>query len=468
MRAREAAASLLLAALLLGGCATARRLDPRTAEFPLPAFEPPHPGEIRLSRGAPAYLLEDRDVPLIRLYLGFKGGALYDPADKAGLASVAALAWRTGGVEGFGPEAFDEAVEGRGMNLALALGRDTGWISLSVLPVDLERGLDLLARLVLRPSFDGERFAWAKTRVADRVRRQVDDPQTLAFQELRKALYRGHPRGVEATVETIERVDLEDVVGLHRRLVEDGVWKLGVVGDFDSEPLGALLEDYFGGLPGEGHGFPPLPPPPVPEPRLVLVPRNLPQSTIVWARLGPERTSREFYPLEVADYVLGSGGFQSRLVREIRSDRGLAYSVGSFYEALPTFGVLGTQAQTQTEATEQVVQLMDQVLGEAAEDGLGQDEVDRAREALVNRHVFRYEDSATPVQDQILLSLQGLPPDLPSLYPGGIAAVDPADVASVIRKFYALRNGVTVIVGNADTREVSRRMGVPVEIVEVP
>lgn len=454
-------------ALGAAGCAGPRLLDPRTARFPAVTFRPPPVAEAALSGGAPVFLLEDRDVPLVRLYASFRGGSLYDPPERAGLAEVTALAWRTGGAGAFSPEAFDEALEERAIELRLGLGRDTGWVTLSALPADLDRALELLAALLAEPAFREERVAWAVGQVEERIRREADSPQDLAFRELRRALYPGHPRGVVPTVETARRVGREDAVALHRRIVGEGAWAFGAVGYFAPEELLLQLERRLGFLPGDGSAFPPLPPPEEPAARTVLVPRPLPQATLVWARLGPSRTAPEFHDLDVADHILGSGGFQSLLVREIRSNRGLAYSVGSFYQALAGFGVLGVTASTRVESAGQVVELLGAIPRGAASGGLAADDVARAREALVNRHVFRYEDPAATVRERLSLFFDGFPADLPARYVEGVQGVDPAGASAALGAF-DLNAGVLVVVGGVDPADpVWGRRG-PVEVVHLP
>ncbi|MHB8766676.1 MAG: M16 family metallopeptidase, partial [Deferrisomatales bacterium] len=143
-------------------------------------------------------------------------------------------------------------------------------------------------------------------------------------------------------------------------------------------------------------------------------------------------------------------GFQSRLVREIRSNRGLAYSVGSFYQALPGFGVVGVQATTKRESAAQVLGLLRSVPEEAARGGVAPDELEAGRQALVTRHAFRYEDPAAAVRERLALRLDGLALDLPAQYPGRIDAVTPAEVASALGGPFASPGGITVVVGDVD------------------
>jgi predicted Zn-dependent peptidase len=414
------------------------------------------------------FLLEDRDVPLVRLYLAFRGGSLYDPPEKAGLAQVAALGWRTGGAGKLDPEAVDETLDGKGMELSLWIGRETGRISLSVLPADLDEGLDLLAKVVKEPAFRTERVSWAVKQVTERIQREADEPQGLAFREIRRALYQGHPRGVVPTAATVGQVTRNDVRAFHRRILREGTWVMGAVGDFEAQSLLEQLEAHLADLPVAGAGFRRFPPPPEREPHLFLVPKRLPQSTIVWARLGPARLDPSFYALAVADHVVGSGGFQARLVREIRSNRGLAYSVGSYFQALPEFGVLGAFALTKVESTGEVLGLMRQLIGTVAEQGLEPEEVERAKDALINRHVFRYEDPGNTVRERMSLFLDELPPQLVAEYPTGIASVSPADVAAAVRTFYAQGQGMTVVVGDVPLDSLHWKDGPPMNVLEIP
>lgn len=450
----------------LCGCAAGRGLDPRTATFAPLRFDPPAVREARLAGGARTFLLPDRDVPLVRVFLSFRGGAVYDPPEKAGLAQVLGPAWRTGGAGDLSPEALDEALESRGMELSLGLGRDKGSAALTVLTADLDRGLELLSRVVWEPAFRPDRVAWAVAQAKEGIRREVDDPDALAFRELRRALYAGHPRGVVATEETAGRVERGDLLAAHRRLVTEGAWTLGVVGDFDPDRLLPALERLFGGLPGGGPAFAPLPAPPEPASRLVLVPKALPQSTLVWARLGPPRLSPEFPALDLADYLLGGAGFQSRLMREIRSDRGLAYGVGSFYDAYREFGVVGVQTSTRTDATARVLDLLWEVMERPGKEGFSSAEVEEAKGAAENRYVFRYEDPASLVREDMGLALDGLPLDLPARYLPDLRAVTPEAAAQAGARSWTRRAGVTVIVGDVNPEdEVWRRVGVPVEVV---
>jgi len=459
---------ILFVFFLFPGCASVKTgFDPRTAKFPTQSFTPPDPVEKELKGGARLFYVEDHEAPLVRIYVGFRGGSLYDPPDKSGLSELTQSAWRTGGVEGLSPEEFDESLENRGMQLSLSLGRESGWASVSMLSEDMAEGIDLLAKLLLRPTFNDEKIAWSATKISESIRRETDDPETLAYREFRRAAYRGHPRGSIPTVESIQNIKRDDIIRLHKSLISESTWIIGAVGDFHPGTLLPLLNERLGGLPGSGTGFAQTPPPPEPKPTVILVPKELAQSTIVWGRLGPASESAERYGLELADFALGSGGFQSRLMSEIRSNRGLAYSVGSFYQALPNFGVIGAYSLSKTESTAEVLSLIKKTLEDCAVNGFGGEEIAQAKEAIINQQVFRYEDPANMVKDKMSLLLNSLPPDLWKKYPEKILAATDEDADAAAKKYYQGMKGVLVIVGGAKAEDIEGAVGAPVEALDI-
>ena len=399
--------------------------------------------------GVKVFLLEDHDIPLVRLYLSFRGGAVYDPPGKKGLADVLSTLWRTGGTEASDPAAFDERVDELAAELSVGLGRDTGFASLSILSEDLDEGLDLLAELLLRPRLDREVFEWAKEKERASVARVRDNPSSLAFREFRRNLYKGHPRGVITTEESLSAVTREDVADLHRRLLADSEWVIGAVGDFDANALLNSLSSRLGALSAAGESFKPLPAPSTPAPVLVLVEKDTEQSTLLWGALAPKVESPERTPLEVADQILGGSGFQSRLMREIRSDRGLAYGVGSFYSPFKEFGVMGMSGETGVVSTREVWALMTKEVEKLSSAGVTEEEVALVKDTLANSYIFRYRDPASLVLERMGSELSGLPQDLAERFMRELDAVKKDDV-SAAAKNYKMDKGIWIVVGKAE------------------
>jgi zinc protease len=328
--------------------------------------------------------------------------------------------------------------------------------------------LDLLAELLLRPAFAETRVQWAKKLAQDALRREEDDPQALAFRELRRALYRGHPRGIVATPQTLDAVTRDDLTALQARLVAESAWTVGAVGDFNREELLERLNARFGMLKGDSAIFGPIPPPSAPAPRLVIVPKALPQTTLLWAAFGPDAVSPERAAVQVADYVLGGGGFQSRLTREVRSERGLAYDVESFYNAYPGFGVLGSYASTASATAPEVWRILTDQIEKAGSASFGEGEVRWARRTIENRHIFRFRDPADLVRERMSLEIQGLPPDLTERLYKDIEGLTPEAVNHAASGYYHTVRGVWVLVGEVSPEDPAWKGVWSVETVARP
>lgn len=453
--------------MLFFGCSAADRgLNPRTAHFPPPVFKAPKPIEGTLSGGARTFLLEDRTVGLVRVYLSFAGGEVNDPPGKEGLSEVAGAVWRMGGTEKRSAEGFDEALEEKGIELSLFLGREGGGASLSALPEDLDYALDLLAELVFTPAFSGERLELSKKLKLDQERREKDDPDSLAFRELRRVLYADHPRGRRPTEATITSLSREDLLDLHRDLVKESAWVAGAVGDFDPQLMAEKLEKRFGALGFTRSGrFARPPVPKEPKPKILLVKKKLPQTTLLWASFGPPLSSADRPGMELADFVLGGGGFNSRLATKVRVEKGLAYSVGSFYSPNEDFGVVGVKTATRADKAVELYSLLSGEIARAGADPYLAEEVSEAKKTMQNRFIFRFRDPADLVRERMGLALKGLPPDLVENLYRNLAEATPETVSLAASKTYAADRGVWVLVGEVDPAE--KPFGQAFEVVSI-
>jgi zinc protease len=180
---------------------------------------------------------------------------------------------------------------------------------------------------------------------------------------------------------------------------------------------------------------------------VIFVRKDLPQTTFVWAAPAPTVEDRDRAPLEVADFALGGGGFQSRLVRQIREERGLAYGVDSFYSPMKEMGILGVSGATRTEAMGEVFSLVEENVARLGREGVSAEELAGAREALSLRRAFLYRDPASAVQERIGLHLSELPEDLTQRFFTALAAVTAPEVRDAAGRNYRVPSGVWVLVG---------------------
>lgn len=433
------------------GCAGSQYPDPRKMTFPEVRFEPPAHRRVELPSGTILYLLEDHEVPLVNVQVLVRTGSVLEPSEKAGLAEIMGQVLRTGGTRTYQAQLLNETVEGMGAILETSVGREAGRASLSVLSPDLERGLDLLAEVLRYPAFAEEDVGRARERKIEEIRRSNDDPGTIAFRELRKAVYGRDPRGRSPTPEGVSSISRVDLVDFHGRFFHPDRIIAGVSGDFTEEKLLQLWEKSFGGWEPSGESPEAFPlPEKSPPPALTLVPRVFPQATFVLGHLAPALGSPEYFAFTLMNYILGGAGFNSRLTEVIRSNRGLAYSVGSWYRGAVGYGVLTAWCKTAGESVPEALRLMRDIMEEMRREGVTEEELQWAKEAIINNHIFSVDRTAEVVARRMAHEYNGLPEDFLERYPDRIAAVTKDEVNQAAAKYLRPREAAVVVVGIAD------------------
>jgi zinc protease len=439
------------AALLAAGCSlpAARTPDPRTMSFPPVTFVPPRPERRVLGNGMVVYLLEDHEVPLVEGRALVRAGSVLDPPGKTGLARLTGQVLVRGGTVELPGERLDGELENRAIEMGADISNQSGSVTLDAPAADLDTALVLLAGVLRNPAFEEGRFEQAKRRMIEETRRQGDDPGGLAYREFRRLLYAGDPRGRTPTAADLEALTRADTAALHRELFRPDRIILGFSGDFRGPDLLARLEALFGDW--SPSGLPP-PPFPVPDPAaadrgLAVIDKDLAQATVILGRFAPPRESDDHIPFMIADYILGSGGFNSRLTREIRSNRGLAYSAGSFYRGDNRYGVFVASCQTANGTAAEAFGLMAGEIGRMQIDGVTADELAWARDSILNAMVFRYASSAAVVAEAMGLEYDGLPADFTARVAERLRTVDAAAVSGAAARWLDPGAGTAVVLG---------------------
>ncbi|HKK01833.1 MAG TPA: pitrilysin family protein, partial [Desulfuromonadales bacterium] len=335
---------------------------------------------------------------------------------------------------------------------------------------DLPAALDLLAAMMRSPAFDPERLETARLEAIERVRRQNDEPHKIASRILMHAIYGDHPLGRTPTVASLNAVSRDDLLAFARRYLHPNNLWLAISGDFDTPRLRKQLGRAFSGWASQQ--FAPQPLPPVASaasPLVLVVSKALPQTTIFLGELGIDKSSPDLYALRVMNYILGGGGFNSHLMREIRSNRGLAYSVYSQFEIgrrLP--GPFVAVCETKSGSTLQVVRLMRQAEERMRQTPVAAQELKLAKESLVNSFVFAFAESRMVTNLAMRLDFYGYPSDYLQRYRDRIEAVTAADVQRVARSYLHPDRQTFVLVGDPEKFDANpATLGLPVKTLDV-
>lgn len=421
---------------------------PREMKFPPLSFRPTKPVRTVLSNGMVVFLLENSELPLIRVSALIRSGSIYDPPDKKGLAKVTANVLRTGGAHARSSQSINEDLDWMAANIEFSMARESASASLFARKTDFPRVLAIFADLLKNPAFDPAQVDLAKKKEIEAIRRSNDDPEEIAFREFRRFLYAGNPRGWSPTLETIERIQREDLIAFHRRFFQPSNILLGISGDFRQAQLISQLEAAFQGWERSLLEFPFIPlPDPAHQKSVYYVPKNLPQSTILLGHLSIPANHPDHFPLTVLNFILGGGGFNSRLTQEIRSNRGLAYVVSSFYHGRVGYGVLGAYCQTKSSSTHQVLSILYKTFEDLRQNPPAPEELGWAKNSLVQKFIFAFDSSADIVNRWMKLEYDGLPEEYLDKYEQRIAAITLDDLKRVAQKHLHPDRALLLVVG---------------------
>ncbi|HSA60581.1 MAG TPA: pitrilysin family protein [bacterium] len=428
-------------------------------------FVPLKPSLTVLPNGIEVMVLEDPEFPTLQMQLSVRGGSVYDPPGREGLASLAMQAARLGGAEGRDPASIEEDLEFVGASLEMGASSEYLSASLSLLTKDVDLGLDILFDLLRKPALDAARFGIVKERMKDAILRDEEDPLHLAYREFPGMIYgSASPWGRKATVESIGAVTRDDVVAFCQAALKPDRILIAVSGDVSEKEI---VEKIRGRTEGWQKAAEPLPGIPPVTPAYLAASAALPrpdltQSTVVMGHLGAKRDNPDKFALIVMNFILGgSGSLTSRMGEEIRSTAGKAYGVWSDFGFGRDLGIFRTVAQTALENTGWVIHKMKEMVTALAQDGgVTPEETSAAKRAILRGLVFDFETRFAQVREQARFRLWGYPDDYLVRFQKGIAAVTPEDVLRVAKQYLHPEGLKVLVVTDGKTAET---LGMPVE-----
>jgi len=443
---------LFLAASVATSCAAeGARANPRTMGFPPLRYEIPKAERVVLECGMPVYLLRDPELPIINVTAMVRSGSVYEPASLSGLAALTGSVMRSGGAGGLAPEKMDDELEFMAASVESSIGPDMGTVSLTSLTKNFGRTLQIFADVLLRPDFSEKRVDLARKHLIEGLRRQNDDPKEIASREITRAVYAGHPLGDVPTLESANAITRQVMVDFHRRFFRVDNTILAVSGDFDRAAMLRELNATFGTSPAR----PATVLPEIPQPaaayaaEVIYGKKEVNQSVIRMGHLGVTKESPELYALRVMDYILG-GSFTSRLTMEIRTNQGLAYSVGSRFDIGRRFtGSFIAETETKAESTARAITLMKDIIAGMTREPVTEQELNTAKEYIINSFMFGFTSPASIVTQRARLEFYGYAPDYLEKYRDNISRVTREDVLAAARKHLKPESFKLVVVGDA-------------------
>jgi len=395
--------------------------------------------KLTLKNGLVIYMVEDHNLPLIQATVDYWGGDLFDPADKVGLAQVAAQVLRTGGTAVRSGDEMDEILEDRAAQISSDAGEYRSSLYLSVLREDLDFGLARLAEIIMQPAFSQDKIDLAKKQLKSVVSRRNDAVDSIAGREFNRMIYGSDsPFARVIEYEHVDRITREDLIEFHRSSLIPNQTIVGVWGDFKIKQMKKKFKQVFGEWEAaKDHQRRPVPAVEYDwKPQLAFIEKSdINQSQIRIGHLGGKFSDEDYHALNVMSNILG-GSFGSWLFDEVRTKRGLAYQAVGFWS--PNYLYDGTffmQGSTKTESTTQAIKVFIETMRRITEKEVSDDDLKRAKDSILNSFVFNFDSKRKVMARLILYEFVGYPSDFLQRYQTGIQAVTKADVLRVARKY---------------------------------
>ena len=417
---------------------------------PLPAFKPPQPKRIELKNGMVIFLQEDHELPLIDGTARIRGGSVNEPATKVGLVDIYGEVWRTGGTKTQTGDQLDDFLEVRAAKVETGGGPDSTTTSWSCLKGDLDDVFKAFVDVLQNPEFRADKLDIAQKELFDAISRRNDEIGEIARRETVKLAYgANNPYARETEYATVAAVTRQDLIDWHAKYVHPNNIILGISGDFDSATMESKLHAAFDAWP-KGPAVPKnqIQYQPAPPGYYLIAKEDVNQSNIHLVGLGTTRDNPDYYAISVFNEAFG-GGFSSRLFNDIRTKRGLAYSVGGGVGTnFGHPGILQVSIGTKSQTTIEAIQAAREDIDNLSKQPITDDEIQHAKDEILNAFVFRLDSPDKILAERMTYEYYGYPPDWLDKYQAEVKKVAAADVNRVAGKYLHRDQMAVLVVGN--------------------
>jgi zinc protease len=409
-------------------------------------------------RGVAVYFVAAPEIPMLDVRLVFAAGSARDGA-RPGIAALT-NDLLTEGTATLSPDEFHGRLDATGAILGSGSLRDMAWLSLRTLTREPQRAtaLGLLADLLRAPRFDEAVFSRQRDQSLAGLKRALESPGTLGSRAFFRALYGAHPYGSppEGTAESLARLTLADLRDFHARHYVARNLTLAIVGALSRDEAAALAETLSAALP-EGAPAPALPPLPAYAPVTEHIEFSSAQSHLFVGQRGLAREDPDYFPLLVANHVLGGNGVVSLLFDEVREKRGLSYSVESHFEPMALNGPFVASLQTSGEQLDEALAVLRRTLADYVAKGPDQAAFDAAKRNLVGGFPLRIDNNSKLVENLAVIGFYRLPLDHLATYTRKVEAVTLDEATDAMRRRIDPARLVQITVGQRAAASAATR-----------
>ena len=411
--------------------------------------------EVRSPDGFKAWLVEEPSIPFTALEIRFKGGSVLDRPGKRGAIHLMAGLIEEGAADLDATE-FTAALESLAASFEFDTYDDSFSISARFLTENRDEAIDLLRKAITEPRFEESAVDRVRSQVLSIIASDEKDTSKIAGASFEALAFDGHPYATkkEGTAEIVSALTRDDVVNAWKDVFARDRVYVGAVGDITPEELGAIMDQLFAGLPGEGS-----PMPATAEYQLTggvtVIDFPTPQSVAVFGHEGITRHDPDFFPAYVLNHIVGGGGFGSRLMDEVREKRGLTYGIGSYLLPMDYGALYLGQVQSQNERIAEAIDVIRDQWRQIAEGGVTKDELENAKTYLTGAYPLRFDGNAPIARILVGMQLDDLPIDYVETRNDKVEAVSLEDIQRVAARLLKPDELHFVVVGQPEGLETN-------------
>lgn len=402
------------------------------------------------SSGADVYFVENHDLPIIDISINFAAGSARDPAEKAGLSAITRHMMTTGA-----GRLNEEEISNRMADIGAILDGehdlDRAGFKLRTLSNDRERiqALDIFAKVLQQPDFPEAILKREKTRIIAGLKEAATKPDTISSKTFMKALYGDHPYAFDAEQETVNAIRRDDLVNFYQTYYGAKNAVIALIGDMSRDQAAAIAEQLATGLP-KAQEPPPLPDVRYPEKGVEhRIAHPATQAHIVLGYPGVKRGDPDYFPLYVGNYILGGGGFVSRLTEEVREERGLVYSIYSYFMPMAVKGPFQIGLQTKKEQGDSALKVVHETLDDFMNKGVTEAELRAAKQNIIGGFPLRLDSNAKILDYLAVIGFYKLPLTYLDDFNQQVEKVTTAQIKDAFNRRLKADRMVTVVVGAA-------------------
>ena len=409
--------------------------------------------------GARVLFVPSHQNPIVDIRIDVDAGSRREALDRLG---VAALTNRllASGTRKHDEEALSAAWADRSMQYGASVDQDRAAIRLRLLSdaADRKQGVALLNEVLTQPVFPEAALARAKAQTVAGLRQEETSPQAVAYRQFIQAIYGRHPYANEArlTPAAVEAIGREDVRAFWQQHYRPGYMSIAIVGDLTRREAAELAQQLTRGLPRTGAPLPEVPPVPQPAAQRLSQPHVASQASVALGLPLLTRDDPDYYPLVVGNYVLGGGGFDSRLMTELRSKRGLTYGASSMLAPYTAPGEFMVSVSTRKAQADEARRVARETLEKFVADGPSAPELEQAKANIIGGFPLRYDSNKKLIEYVAAIGFYNLPLTWLDDYPRAVEQVTPEAVRDAYRRRVGLDHLVEVVVGGSNEPDRSK------------